>query len=96
MVGKIREWVSSLFAGLRPQTEAQVRATDQNVRQKRADMVAGLHADVSRLQQEILQLSNAAGPGGEGGDGPNDARIADLAKDLSAKQRELAKYQGRI
>ena len=90
MLEKVREWLRSIFAGQRTPTEAQARATDQRVRQKRAELVAGLHADVSRLQQEILELSNATAPQVNGDDAPVDARITALERDLAAKQRELS------
>jgi hypothetical protein len=59
--------------------------------------VIELQARVSRLQQEILALSNAAESATNGNPrGDSKAQLATLERQLDEAQRELAKYQGRI
>jgi hypothetical protein len=56
-----------------------------------------LHENVSRIQQEILALSNTAESQTDSGSrGGCSARMAELERELDEEQRELAKYHGRI
>jgi len=85
---KIRDWLSRHSSGSTSANTAKTQVSDQAARTSRADHVAELHARVSRLQQEILALSNAPGS--------SNAQMAALERELDDAQRELAKYQGRI
>jgi len=49
-----------------------------------------LQADISRLQQERLELSNA------GGDQTRNEGMARIERELDIAQQELGKLQGRI
>ena len=71
---------------------AQSQDSDRAARKTRADHVTELQVCVSRLQQDILALSNAA----SGLTGGSNAQMAALERELDEAQRELAKYQGRI
>jgi hypothetical protein len=94
---RIRAWLSRLSFGSTSASTVQTQDSDQVARNTRADHVTELQAKVSRLQQEILALSNAAG-GPTAGDtrGGSNAQMAALERQLDEAQRELAKYQGRI
>jgi hypothetical protein len=94
---RIRTWFSRLSSGSTSANTAQTQDSGQAARKTRADHVIELQALVSRLQQEILTLSNAAG-GPTAGDtrGGSNAQMAALERQLDEAQRELAKYQGRI
>jgi peptidoglycan hydrolase CwlO-like protein len=85
---KIRDWLSRRSSGSTSATTVQTQDPDRAARTTRADNVTELQAKVSRLQQEILALSNTAGG--------STAQMAALERDLNQAQRELAKYQGRI
>lgn len=93
---RIRDWLRRLTGQTRSNA-ARPQRSDGAARQTRADRIVALQADVSRLQQEILALSNAAvgGPGGAAR-GASSAQMAQLEQRLEATQEELAKYQGRI
>jgi hypothetical protein len=84
---RIRDWFSRFSSG----------STPLNTVTTRADHVVELQAHVSRLQQEILALSNAAASSHNGDTrGDSNAQMASLERQLDEAQRELAKYQGRI
>lgn len=85
---RIRDWLSRRSSGPTSAHTVQTQDAARAARKTRADHVADLHAHVSRLQQEILALSNAAGT--------SKAQMAALERELDEAQRELAKYQGRI
>jgi hypothetical protein len=56
-----------------------------------------MQANVSRIQQDILALSNATkGQAGSEQDGAEAGQMAALNRELEMAQRELAKIQGRI
>jgi peptidoglycan hydrolase CwlO-like protein len=85
---KIRAWLSRLSSGSTSSNTTKTQDSDWAARTTRADHVTELQAKVSRLQQEILALSNTAGS--------SNAQMAALERELDQAQRELAKYQGRI
>jgi peptidoglycan hydrolase CwlO-like protein len=85
---KIRDWLSRRSSGSTSANTAKTQDSDRAARTTRADNVTELQAKVSRLQQEILALSNTAGS--------STAQMAALERELDQAQRELAKYQGRI
>jgi hypothetical protein len=94
---RIREWLNRLSPGSTPANATQTQDSDRAARNTRADHVTELQAKVSRLQQDILALSNAAGgPSTVNTYGSSDARMATLERELDEAQRELARYQGRI
>jgi hypothetical protein len=55
-----------------------------------------MQAHVSKVQQDILALSNAAGRTDADAREGSNAQMAALERELDEAQRELAKYQGRI
>ena len=56
-----------------------------------------MQANVSRIQQEILTLSNATGTQATGDqDSAAGERMVELNRELDTAQRELGKIQGRI
>lgn len=76
---------------------AHSAVSGEAARQNRATLVAALREDVSRLQQEIVEVSNAAeGRPGTAEQKADSARITALEHQLTEKQQELAKLQGRI
>jgi hypothetical protein len=95
---RIRAWFSRLSSGSSSPNTAQTQDSGGAARKTRADHVTELQAKVSRLQQEILALSNTAAAGPPAGDtrGDSNAQMAALERELDEAQRELAKYQGRI
>ncbi len=62
-------------------------------RQSRADHVAEMREDVSRLQQEILAHSHSSR---DVGAAAFDAKMSGLERELDSAQKELAKLQGRV
>jgi peptidoglycan hydrolase CwlO-like protein len=94
---RIRDWFGRFSSGSKSSNTSRPRGSGSDSRQNRADHVTELHENVSRIQQEILALSNAAEGQTDGGTrGGNQARMADLERELDEAQKELAKYQGRI
>jgi peptidoglycan hydrolase CwlO-like protein len=85
---KIRDWLSRRSSRSTSASTAKTQDSDRAARTTRADHVTELQAKVSRLQQDILALSNSAGS--------STAQMAALERELDQAQRELAKYQGRI
>ena len=70
---------------------------DRDSRAARATDVTAMQANVSRIQQDILALSNATnGQAGSEQDGAEAGQMAALNRELEMAQRELAKIQGRI
>ena len=82
VIGLVRRAVSN-----RPPETRHDRAAAGTAREGRAATVLGLQGEVRALQQEITDESDA--PDGAG-------RVTTLEADLAAKQRELAKLQGRV
>ncbi len=94
---RIRDWLGRFSSGSRSSNTSRQSGSDSDSRKTRADHVTELHENVSRIQQEILALSNTAeGQTDSGSRGGSSARMADLERELDEAQRELAKYQGRI
>ncbi len=94
MLRELRDWAKRRFSPSEPPTREQGQAAAQDARESRARMVTGLQAEVRGLQQEITDLTGNVDSGGG-----SDAHRADLAlleKKLEQKQKELAKFQGRI
>jgi hypothetical protein len=89
MLEKLRIWIQKLTSR-DTSPDVPFRDIGEPARQNRDTLVASMREDVSRLQQELLALSNVA-------DGHiDDARISALERQLNEKQQELAKFQGRI
>ena len=85
---RIRAWLSRFSSGSTSSNTLKTQDSDRAARETRADQVVELQARVSRLQQDIVALSNASGT--------SKAQMAALERELDEAQRELAKYQGRI
>ena len=97
MVEQIRNWLKRFTTSDTPTPTGQSRGSEQAARENRATLVEALRQDVSRLQQEILTLSNAADGQIAGAERPpENVKIAALECQLNEKQQELAKFQGRI
>jgi len=94
---RFRAWISRFSSGSASANTVKTQDTNKTRRESRADLVVELQANISRLQQEILALSNAESspPDGGAGDGSNP-QMAALERQLEKAQRELAKYQGRV
>lgn len=73
--------------------KSERQAPDRDLRGSRATHVSAMQANVSRIQQEILELSNAVEVDGAG---VSPGRMADLERELNTAQRELARIQGRV
>jgi hypothetical protein len=96
MLESLRDWLKRFKT---PDTSptAHSAVTGEVARQNRATLVAALREDVSRLQQEIVTISNAAeGRPGTAEQRADSAKISALEHQLTEKQQELAKLQGRI
>ena len=86
MLQRVIGLVRRAASGRPPETHHDP-ATAGTAREDRAATVLGLRGEVRALQQEITDASDA--PDGAG-------RVTALEADLTAKQRELAKLQGRV
>jgi predicted nucleic acid-binding Zn-ribbon protein len=92
---KLREWLrggipmpgSSKPAGKRPDT--------QESRDSRADRIRNLQAEVSRLQQQRLELSNTAGTVPDSTEAIS-REMESSERALETAQQELSKLQARI
>jgi len=89
---KFRDWLKHRAPWASSSQTSQPPGSDEGKRMARADQIRKLQADVSRLQQERLALSNAGGDQAGAGDG----QMAKLELELNQAQQELAKLQGRI
>lgn len=96
MLDSLRGWLKRFRSpATSPTTHSAV--SGDVARQNRATLVEALREDVSRLQQEILAISNAAEGRPDDADRKVDgAKISALERQLTEKQQELAKLQGRI
>ena len=96
MLDSLRDWLKR-FRSPTASPTAHSATTGDAARQQRASRVAALRNDVSRLQQEILTLSNAL-DGHTGGDAHQAGRerLVALERQLTETQQALAKLQGRI
>jgi len=84
---RLRDWLRHRTP---TSSSAHTATTDEGRRRARADHISRLQADISRLQQERLELSN------EGGDQARNEGMARIERELGTAQQELAKLQGRI
>jgi ABC-type phosphate transport system auxiliary subunit len=92
---KLREWLGRMLPGKRASVPARKPMDTQESRDSRAYRVLKLQAEVSRLQQRRLELSNTAGS-------TQDANV-DTANEMESIERaldtartELNKLQARI
>lgn len=97
MLQKLRDWAKNRSASNAPMTTQQAQDAAQENRESRASYVTDLQAQVRSLQQEITNLAAAPedGIGSKGPQGDQD-QLAVLEQELEEKQRELARFQGRI
>lgn len=96
MLDSLRDWLKR-FRSPNASPTAHSATTGDAARHQRATTVAALRDDVSRLQQEILALSNAL-DGHSSGDAHKAGReqLVALERQLTETQQALAKLQGRI
>lgn len=93
---RIRDWLRRRSSQPASSPAAGTSGSDLGTRTARADHIIALRAEVSRLQQERLALSNA-GKGQPSATGTDSHRqMATIERGLDRAQRELAKLQGRI
>jgi chromosome segregation ATPase len=91
----LREWLGRMLPGRRASEPARKPMDSQESRDTRADRVRKLQAEVSRLQQRRLELSNSAG---SAQDANVDAvhEMESIERALDTAQTELSKLQARI
>ena len=94
---RIRNLLRRPDNGSAPMATVQHPATTAEQRASRADHVTKLHADVSRLQQEVVALSDAARNETDARKRADlDATLAKTQLELDQAQREASKFQARI
>ena len=94
---RIRNLIRRPANGSAPAATVQHPGTTAEQRTSRADLVAKLHAEVSRLQQEVLALSDAARLETDAKRRADlDATLAKTQLELDQAQREASKFQARI
>jgi cell division protein FtsB len=95
MLTALRNWVQKVTATSRKPT-GQQQDSGKVGREHRAQTVANLRAEVSRLQHEISLLSDDMPAEASQATAPQRTQMTNLHTELTATQRELAKYQARI
>lgn len=94
---KIRDLLGRRSSKREPSDSAHARHAYATSTSTRALHVANLHADVSRLQQEILALSDAAqGETDPKARAESEAKMIRLGRELDLAQQEASKFQARI
>ncbi len=98
MLRLLRRWAKYWFTPTNPPTREQTQQAAQEARGDRARLLVDLQAQVRRLQQQITDLTDevASAPEGDARRAPMTAQLARFEDELEQKQRELARYQGRI
>jgi hypothetical protein len=92
---KLREWLGRILPGQRSPEPARKPMDTQESRDSRADRVRKLQAEVSRLQQRRLELSNTPGSAQDANvDTVHEMEAIERALDTA--QIELNKLQARI
>ena len=81
-----------------PATREQAQHAVQQAREDRSQLLVDLQAQVRRLQQQITDLIDDVDttPEGDARRATMTAQLARFEDELEQKQRELARYQGRI
>lgn len=98
MLNALRAWGKRYLPSSSSQSSAEgARRSADDVRTHRASEVTRLNADIQRIQHEISDLYDVINADGDTGSlKANEARMASLHQQLSAKQRELGTHQARI
>ena len=98
MLRTLRRWATYWFSPRVPPTRGQAQHAAQEAREDRAQLLVDLQAQVRRLQQQITDLSDEVvnTPEGDARRATMTAQLARFEDELEQKQRELARYQGRI
>lgn len=98
MLRTLRRWAKYWFSPSVPPTRGQAQQAAQEAREDRAQLLVDLQAQVRRLQQQITDLTGdvASTPAGDARHVTMTAQLARFEDELEQKQRELARYQGRI
>ena len=98
MLSTLRRWVKYWFSPRVPPTRGRAQHAAQEAREDRAQLLVDLQAQVRRLQQQITDLTDdvASAPEGDARRATMTAQLARFEDELERKQRELARYQGRI
>ena len=86
---RIQNWLRSRSQGGQSTQSARTSTSDEGRLNSRADQIRALQANISRLQQERLELSNAEVKA-------VNEQMTRVERELEMTQRELAKFQGRI
>jgi hypothetical protein len=86
---RILNWLRSRSNGVTSTQSSWTPASDESRRNSRTDQIRVLQANISRLQQERLKLSNAEVRSG-------NEQMTRVERELETTQRDLAKIQGRI
>jgi hypothetical protein len=92
---RLRDRFKHLGALITP-TSGRPAPSSELARKDREHLVFQLQSDISRLQHQIIQLSNDSAGGQGGKHGAGNAQMTALERELDAKQRELSLYQARI
>ena len=98
MLRTLRDWAKRRFPPSAPPTRGQAQHAAQEAREDRAQLVVDLQAQVRRVQQQITDLTGDLDNTLEGDArrATISAQLARFEDELEQKQRELARYQGRI
>ncbi len=98
MLRTLRRWAKYWFTPSVPPTRDQAQHAAQEAREDRAQLLVDLQAQVRHLQQQITDLTHEVDttPKGDARRTTLTAQLARLEDELERKQRELARYQGRI
>ena len=97
MLRQLQNCASRRFSRSAPPTVNQAQESAQDKRESRAKLVTDLQAQVRRLQQDITDLTAIQNDGTEGKKGQvSQAKLAAHETELSQKQQELSRLQGRI
>jgi hypothetical protein len=97
MLTNLRDWLTRRASRSAPPGRALSPEAAQQARESRASLVAGLHAEVRQLQQDMADLNRDWDDGTDQSESEvATARLRALEEALDRKQAELAKLQGRI
>lgn len=98
MLNSLRNWGRNQLQALRPGSGASAPPQHPTnlSREQRAELVARLQADITRIQHEISDLNDTMPTEPGSASSADTARMADLHRQLTKTQQELSRYQARI